>query len=232
MGRRSMVQERRAEILRALEDVVREEGYEAATLERVAARAGVQRTLIRHYFGNRDALIDAALVHITGKYQRDCEEEIARFAGERTAEALVGYLFGGAFNQRSDDDAVIDALIVASGRSEAARVSVLRMYTTFEDVVVALLRGALPGASEDGLRDVAYALVCLAEQHSMMRALGIGVSREAAIRRAALSLIGSIAPKPVGTRGCPGSGADAVRGRCDTDTSERGAKTIRARRKP
>jgi AcrR family transcriptional regulator len=192
MGRKSLASERRAQIIEALADVIREEGFEAATLERVAIKAEVQRTLIRHYFGNRDALLAAALVHITAKYLQDFGAIVESLPNSKSLVGLVDYLFGGAFNQRLEDDAVIDALIAASGQSDAARVAVLQMYQTFHETVARLLSQTLPQARTERVGDVAYALMCLAEQHALMRGLGLGVAHEAGVRRAALAMIESL----------------------------------------
>ncbi|MBK8804742.1 MAG: TetR/AcrR family transcriptional regulator [Fibrobacteres bacterium] len=192
MGRRSLASERKTLIIEALAAVIREDGYEAATLERVAAQAGVQRTLIRHYFGNRDELIKEALVHITGKYLADYTSAVENLPAAQSIPALIDYLFGGQFNQRMEDDAVIDALIASSNQSDAAKSAVLQMYRTFEDTVSALLERAIPLGSPEGIKDVAYAMVCLAEQHAMMRSLGMGDCREAGLKRTALALIQTV----------------------------------------
>ncbi len=196
MGRKSLASERKAMIIDALADVIREVGFEAATLERVATKAGVQRTLIRHYFGNRDALIAAALVHITDKYLADFGAMVESLPSDKSVSGLVDYLFGGHFNQRLEDETVIDALIAASGQSDAARCAVLQMYQTFEATVSMLLTRALPQARQPDTKDVAYALMCLAEQHAMMRGLGLGASREAGVKRAALALVESLMVQP------------------------------------
>jgi AcrR family transcriptional regulator len=196
MGRKSLASERKTMIIDALADVIREVGFEAATLERVATKAGVQRTIIRHYFGNRDALIAAALVHITDKYLADFGTMVASLPSDKSVPGLVDYLFGGHFNQRLEDEIVIDALIAASGQSDAARCAVLQMYQTFEATVSMLLARALPQANQQDTKDVAYALMCLAEHHAMMRGLGLGVVREAGVKRAALALIESLMVQP------------------------------------
>lgn len=200
MGRKSLADERRTRIIDALAEVIRAVGYEAATLELVAAEAGVQRTLIRHYFGNRDALISAALVHITGKYLEDFRSTMQNLSAERSLAGMVDYLFGGVFNQRFEDEAVIDALIAASGRSETVGAAVLRMYETFETTLEGALVRVFPQTDPQRVREAAYALMCLAEQHASMRGLGLGASREAGIKRAALALLDTLSVPPSSPR--------------------------------
>ncbi len=60
MRRRLAPEERRSELLDAAADLVVEaDDLEAATLERVAERAGCSRNLPYTYFGNREGLLDA-----------------------------------------------------------------------------------------------------------------------------------------------------------------------------
>ena len=51
MGRKSLANERREQILDAFAIYLRQHGFEGCTLERVAEIAGVQRSIIRHYIG-------------------------------------------------------------------------------------------------------------------------------------------------------------------------------------
>jgi TetR/AcrR family transcriptional regulator of autoinduction and epiphytic fitness len=53
--------DRREHLLDAAEKVVREEGYAAATVRRIAARAGVTHQAVFYYFGSQDELLLALL---------------------------------------------------------------------------------------------------------------------------------------------------------------------------
>lgn len=55
--RRLSSDQRRAQILRGCVQVLAEHGYEAASLARIAARAGVSKGLVSHYFADRDTLM-------------------------------------------------------------------------------------------------------------------------------------------------------------------------------
>ena len=59
MARPSVKAERTEEILIAFEQCVALYGVEGATLERLASQSGLQRSLVRHYMGNRNELIIA-----------------------------------------------------------------------------------------------------------------------------------------------------------------------------
>ncbi len=54
--------ERRAQILRAARSCIVELGYERATVRDVASAAGVSTGTIVHYFGDKDTMLEAALL--------------------------------------------------------------------------------------------------------------------------------------------------------------------------
>src|SRR5215831_9063289 len=115
MGRPSLGETRRPQILRAFEDCVLEYGLEGTSLERIAQQAGVRRSLIRHYFGNKDDLAEALVAGIIERTVAE-SQNLANADGEQAgAEALVGYLTGSRFADKRDD-ALVDALMAASHR--------------------------------------------------------------------------------------------------------------------
>ncbi|WP_030161168.1 TetR/AcrR family transcriptional regulator [Glycomyces sp. NRRL B-16210] len=60
-GRRSGNPDTRAEILAAARRLFAEEGIESVSMRRIAAEAGVDPSLIHHYFGSKDDLFLAAI---------------------------------------------------------------------------------------------------------------------------------------------------------------------------
>jgi AcrR family transcriptional regulator len=60
-GRRTGNPDTRAEILAAARRLFAEEGYESISMRRIAAEAGVDPSLIHHYFGSKDDLFLAAI---------------------------------------------------------------------------------------------------------------------------------------------------------------------------
>ena len=60
-GRRSGKPDTRAEILAAARTLFAAEGYEPVSMRRIAAEAGVDPSLIHHYFGSKDDLFLAAV---------------------------------------------------------------------------------------------------------------------------------------------------------------------------
>ncbi len=202
MGRRDLSQERRAAILDAAAECIRRFGLEMTTLERIAAQAGVQRPIIRHYIGNRDDLLAALIEHLTERYRRDYETLAAKLSQRHRVQAMLKFLFAGDFLAQPDEDAVIDALLAAAAKNRRARNCLRGMYEAFENTCYTEFRSAYPNASPRRVRAIAYAVMCLAEENASLIRLGFPAERSAAARRAAELLIGSLAPlkKTPGTK--------------------------------
>lgn len=77
----------REALLRAAEALVREDGFAALSVERVAARAGVSKGAFFHHFATRQAMVEALLMACAN----DVDARIAARvdAGERFSVALV-----------------------------------------------------------------------------------------------------------------------------------------------
>lgn len=85
--------EARDDILRAVLDLIAEEGIECVTHRSVAARTGVSPGTVTYHFSTRDSLIDAALTQYVSEYQGGLAEAVAKqpITGR---EALVRFLVG------------------------------------------------------------------------------------------------------------------------------------------
>src|SRR4029077_17730419 len=64
VGRPSIAKDRRPQIVEAFAECIRRYGLHGATVERVAELLGVSRSLVFHYFGDTDALVQAVTQHI------------------------------------------------------------------------------------------------------------------------------------------------------------------------
>jgi len=86
MGRKRIDEIRRAELVEAALAVMKQGGVGAASLARVAAEAGLSKGMVLHYFGSREALIEATLRHMNALYGREVAQ---RLAAARTPLARV-----------------------------------------------------------------------------------------------------------------------------------------------
>jgi AcrR family transcriptional regulator len=85
-GRRPGGRDTRAEILDAARQAFAEEGYERSSVRGIARRAGVDPSLVHHYFGDK-ALLFVELVHLTRDPRINVDEMHA--AGGVTGAQIV-----------------------------------------------------------------------------------------------------------------------------------------------
>ena len=69
MGRPSLAEQRKEEILDAFGRCVAKFGLEGSSLEKIAEEAGMRRSILRHYLGNRDEMVIALAKKVIGEYR-------------------------------------------------------------------------------------------------------------------------------------------------------------------
>ncbi|MFK7915339.1 MAG: TetR/AcrR family transcriptional regulator [Pseudomonadales bacterium] len=88
MPRPSMAVERREQILQAFEACALRKGLEATTLADVAEQAGLPRPLVRHFMGNRDALVTGLIERMMQRASIAIEQALDAAGESRDEEAL------------------------------------------------------------------------------------------------------------------------------------------------
>lgn len=68
MGRKSKAKVRRQEILSHFYDVIIEEGFEGASIAKIAKRMEVNPSLLIHYFSTKDAMVTGLIDYIISTY--------------------------------------------------------------------------------------------------------------------------------------------------------------------
>jgi AcrR family transcriptional regulator len=195
MGRPSLAGIRREQILDALERCLARDGLVGTTLEAVAAEAGVHRSVIRHYFGNRDALVAAAVERAALAYAADLAKALRDGPAARRFDAFLDYLFLGPFVGHADRERLFNALFAALD-DEASRRLLRECYRSFEDVCFRALQAEVPDAPAGAVRGAAYAIACLAEQSAAFLAIGFPRARARAARRAAAVIARDLEERP------------------------------------
>jgi AcrR family transcriptional regulator len=191
MARPSLAATRREQILDALERCLARHGLEGTSLESVAAEADVARPVIRHYFGNREALLAAAVQRAVAAYRADLDAALGELPRAGRLDAFLDYLFLGRFVGNPERERLFGALFAAVDDAASRRL-LLGTYRRFEDVCVAALRSAAPGAPAGAVRGAAYAIACLAEQSAGFLAIGFPRSRARSARKAAAAIVRSL----------------------------------------
>lgn len=101
MGKKSIREIRRTELSQAAFEALVTHGLRGATLDRVAARAGVSKGVVLHHFRDKDALFEA-VQRRTNTLLRDTVARLLRLADgpqERLCAVIVGNFAAPAFHQ-------------------------------------------------------------------------------------------------------------------------------------
>lgn len=193
MARPDMTEERTAQILDAFERCIVRSGLAGSSLEDVATEAGVKRSLIRHYVGNRDDLVRAMADRYAARYARDLEQLAACAAYDERIDLLVDALLPPPKDARTYEVILAEALIAASDEYPEVKGMMVRLVKATVDSVLTILRAEYPEASRQDAWDVAYGVVGVCFNHESLVPLtlppGYWRSAKSAVRR----LIGTLA---------------------------------------
>jgi AcrR family transcriptional regulator len=191
-GRPSIALARRAEIVEAYIECIREHGMAGATVDKVAQSLGVSRTLVFHYFGDMQTLSRAVVEHIVSNTIRNMTAARHGLSIAARQQALIDFAVEGPdFSELRD--LVVQAEVNALAGHDAGVATMLsEMWEVWIAAVVDELSACFPAAERSRCEWVGYALACLGEQHWWLTFLGPGAQRKADARRAAENLISNL----------------------------------------
>ena len=189
MARPDLSAERSEQILDAFSRCVARSGLDAASLEEVAREAGVRRSIIRHYMGNRDDLVAAFLDRLEVRLQRQNDDMRAWFTANPGGGSLPGYLFQDA---PDDELPVLESVYSAARRNPAIAARLETWLQDFVDALGDVLRASFPHADQDSITTVAYGLAAIYNDHQSMLTLGALPRHHAMALAAARALIVSL----------------------------------------
>jgi len=160
MPRPSKKAERTEQILQAFERCVARYGLDGSSLERIAEEAGLQRPLVRHFVGNRDALVQQLADRVIDRSDAQWQGFLAMLPAQQAIEPLLDGLFS---DQSSDADfvLVIESLIFAAGRDAVLRDKMQGWLKRFVDSFAELLQREYPAASATDINAVAFGLLSI-----------------------------------------------------------------------
>lgn len=191
VGRPSLAVQRQRQILAAFIELVGQRGLEHVSLSDVAAAAGVQQAALRHFIGNREELIAAAIAELVRHY----ELSVRTVLGEAPSPvALVDTLFSDGWTRdNSAEDAAFDVLLAEGIRNPRTRGLIKGAYDIMIDEIASALTRQYPAAPVVRIRDTAYLIACLVEQNTTFQQLGYPRTRNVATKALALRLVAELA---------------------------------------
>jgi AcrR family transcriptional regulator len=186
MGRPSVAAERTGQILDAVGRCVARFGLEGLTLEQVAAEAGLSRSHVRHYVGNKAELVARFRTRLVERYSAPDLAD-AKALGLTPTEYVAHVMFERAPDL--DSDASVDAVVAAARFDDALRAEVHAVYAGLEDFVAQALREDRPGWGAERVAATAAQVVALEYGHWTMAAIGLASARTDAARALARRLL-------------------------------------------
>lgn len=171
MGRKSLEKERTLQLIEAFIECIAENGIAGTRLEDVAEKAGMTRSIIRHYIGNREAFVDELIDYII-------QNSLAGFNRILTdpTKSLRARLMEALFAPRDDwhiDTIVIHELINAKERFPVMQGKIAQLIKTIIERIRAELLLEYSHRSPEEVDRVAYALFCISFAHDSMVWLGL-----------------------------------------------------------
>ncbi len=160
MARQSLTDRRRPQILAAFARCIGKTGIAGTSLEAVAAEAGMRRSILRHFVGNREELLRETAQFTVRTVDRQLPEFIGRLRQD-IAEGMVSMDPFTAADSETDWIAVLDVFVAESGRYPAVAEIIDPAFRSFIGTVAACLRELHPAADEERSRAVAAGLIAL-----------------------------------------------------------------------
>ncbi len=189
MARPSVKEKRTEEILDAFERCVARYGVEGSTLEKIAEQAGLRRSLLRHYIGNREELIEALLERFISR-SNTVMAQMTTLLEDASAAKFIEYLF---YEEDGDTSALVSqALIVAAAEHENIRIQMTEWGAQFTAQLSNIISGIYPTISEADLNEIATGIEGIYFNYASFAVLGKSEKMKKASIGAALRLLKTI----------------------------------------
>lgn len=162
MGRPSMVNQRRREILDAFYKLARTGGLKGADIRTVARKAGLKPSLIYHYFENKEEIVEQ-LVQFAAQERFREFENLSRNATD--GKELLRLLADSLFNEDiiSDDSGMFYDIWGEAKRNVNLERMHNEVYRAFRGVIVDVMKRQepAPGKTDKDYEDFAFMAVSL-----------------------------------------------------------------------
>ena len=144
MGRKSIADERRTQIIQGFYQCVVNQGVASASIRKIAAEAGVLPSTLHHYFKSRDEIIEEAVVYFTDKIFESFLEKITPYtdAGIRLSKGIEFIFSKGMIN--AEHTGFFLECCVAARHNDRIRHTIADLFARFRRAIMEHLND-LPG---------------------------------------------------------------------------------------
>ena len=193
MPRPSLKPQRTEEILDAFERCIVQYGMHGASLERIAEEAKVQRTILRHYIGNRDDLIITLAQRFESRSKASLASLKAMLPKRNRVQTMVKFLFGGKDSFDRDENLLADALIVEANRLPEVKHLLTSWFDSFVRFIEDELADEYPSAKRSDCHAAALGILSTFFLMGSLRPMTDSPKLRRAAKKTALQLIGALA---------------------------------------
>ena len=160
MARPSLKQDRQKIILQAFTECIAAKGLNATTLDDIALKSQMRRSLLRHNVGNRTELINQVAEYVSTEFETIWSEQRTQYANDNKNEWLLKILF----NSNPDEkyQALIPAffsLLASAHRYPEVTQRLKKCFNVYLDDITQELVRRHPKASENDCRQVSLGIV-------------------------------------------------------------------------
>ena len=152
------------------------------------------RSIIRHYIGNREEVVNTLVEQIAQAYLQELQSEAKEIPQEEAIAATLDYLFGEEPGYDDYEKLVFDVIMTAKDRYPQAKRTIIWMFETLLDMFTGDLHAAYPHADATRCRGIAYSVLALAMSNDSFLWLGMNRDYNAAARTCAEALIHTLEP--------------------------------------
>lgn len=194
MGRKSLEIQRTQQLLEAFIACIPEHGIQGATLDHIAAKAGMTRSIIRHYVGNRDELIDKLIDYVVQLNLDEFERAFSQPTSNR-----VERLLNALFETREDtlsDRLILEVLIHVKEQFPEGTRKVVQLVERLVALITREILLAYPHAGRAEAERVAYTLFCISLSQDSLVWLGISPTLTSQAPEMAYRILQTLAAAP------------------------------------
>jgi AcrR family transcriptional regulator len=196
MGRRSLAEQRCPQILDAVQTCLVKYGLAGTTLPRIAEEAGMATSIIRHYLGDKNAVIRAAVERSLDNVRAALTEATAGAPPEKRLAIELDVMFDRRFAV-PEINQIVDELVAASYFDEFTLDQLTGLYRRLQRGLRVSVAAAYPDAPAHQIDVVVHGLLALGHAGATFGWLGFDRAHYRKLRAAADALVATLEPTPV-----------------------------------
>ncbi|MCP4440961.1 MAG: TetR/AcrR family transcriptional regulator [Aureispira sp.] len=136
MGRKSKAEVRKKEILENFYEVIKVEGYENASIAKIAERMDVNPSLLIHYFKTKEEMVVDLVDFILSRYEQTFMNMLDDVTdAQKRFDLITDIMYGASWFQVSDRS-VFYACYYLATRHERIREHFKKMYDRFREFLI------------------------------------------------------------------------------------------------